>query len=65
MTAHAKTLSTAAILFLASGCEDRYDFDKNEILNSDSELEDVVHERMHDYIEQYCRVTVAGAIECE
>lgn len=53
------------ILAGLTGCDDGYDLSRYESLRNDGELEDVVHEWMHDYVETYCQVRRDGRIACE
>jgi hypothetical protein len=62
--------SLALCLSLATmwgwGCGgDEYDMEKYNQYRNNGELSDVVHEWMHAYIEEYCRVSGDGSIECE
>lgn len=58
-------LALAMMLAALSGCKEEYDLDEYKMLKNSGELEDVVHEWMHEYIEKYCRVSARGEIECE
>ncbi|MGM0740158.1 MAG: hypothetical protein ACQEVT_01100 [Pseudomonadota bacterium] len=58
-------LGALALTGALAGCKEDYDLDEYKEIRDNGELEDVVHEWMHDYIERYCRVERGGSIECE